>query len=88
MSAALAEFWVCVKGELAESDVAALDASGIATDDLRRMSAGFGTPIEWRTLRTCVRVSASDESDAKDEVAQLLSRDAGDLNAYSAEIFR
>jgi hypothetical protein len=39
-------------------------------------------------IRTFVRVSAEDESQATAKVAEALSVDARDLRAFSAEIFR
>jgi hypothetical protein len=85
----MAEFWVCMRGDMTAKQVATLEAAGVATDDLRRISAGFqGAPDEWQTLRTCVRISARDDSNAKDEIARVLDLDAADLVTYSAEIFR
>jgi hypothetical protein len=87
VGASMEEFWVCVTGELTEDQGATLEDAGIAVDDLRRISAGF-QGAEWQTLRTCVRVSARDDSAAKGEVARVLSLEATDLTAYSADVFR
>ena len=57
-------------------------------DDLRLISAGYGTPTQWETMRTCVHVPAVDESEARTEVARAVGVDADDLLAFSAEIFR
>jgi hypothetical protein len=84
----MAEFWVSVRGDLPEHQVTTLQAAGIAVDDLRQISGGTGIPIQWQTLRTCVRVGASDDAAAKDEVANALGLDAAELTAYSAEFFR
>jgi hypothetical protein len=85
----MAEYWVCVRGELTDHDVTGLNARGVATDDLRRISGGFGSaPIQWQTLRTCVRVSATDDSEAIETIAEVLGLEAADLTAYSAEVFR
>jgi hypothetical protein len=81
------EFWVGIRGNPTAEQLAALESTGIAVDDLRLISGGFGTPVQWETLRTCVRIPAADESEAKATVAQALDSDA-DLVAYSAEIFR
>jgi hypothetical protein len=82
----MAEFWVCVRGNLSEQQVTTLAAAGVAVDDLRRISGGYGD--EWQTLRTCVHASAMDDSEAKEEIAKALSLDATELAAYSTEIFR
>jgi hypothetical protein len=85
----MADVWVCVRGDLTEPQTTTLEAAGIAVHDLRRISAAFGEPpIEWQTLRTCVRVSATGDAEAKAEIARVLGLDAADLTAYSAEIFR
>jgi hypothetical protein len=85
----MGDFWVGVRGDLTAEQIEALKAAGIVVYDLRRTAGGWGEPpIEWETLRTFVRVSAPDDSGAKGEVAQALGLDAGDLLAYSAEIFR
>jgi hypothetical protein len=52
------------------------------------LSPGEVALPQWLTSGWEFRVSAPDESGAKGEVAQALGLDAGDLLAYSAEIFR
>jgi hypothetical protein len=84
----MADFWICVQGELESEQVEKLEGAGIWVDDLRRISGGFGTPIQWETLRTCARVSEADEAAARAKMADVLGVDYGALTAYSAEIFR
>jgi hypothetical protein len=84
----MAGFWVGIKGDLTAEQMEALKTAGIVLDDLRLISAGYGTPTQWETMRTCVHVPAVDESEAKTEVARTLGVDAGDLLAFSAEVFR
>jgi hypothetical protein len=65
-----------------------LKSAGTVGYDLQRTAGSWGEPpIESETLRTFVRVSAGDDSEAKDEVAATLGLDADDLLAYSDEIF-
>ena len=84
----MAGFWVGIKGDLTAEQREALKAAGIVVDDLRLISAGYGTPTQWETMRTCVHVPAVDESEARTEVARAVGVDADDLLAFSAEIFR
>jgi hypothetical protein len=84
----MAGFWVGIRGDLIEEQREALMAAGIVVDDLRLISAGYGTPTQWETMRTCVHVPAVDESEAKTEVARALAIDADDLLAFSAGVFR
>jgi hypothetical protein len=82
------DFWVGIRGDLAAEQLEALKSAGIVAYDLRRTAGGWGEPpIEWETLRTFVRVSAAEDSEAKSEVARALGLDADDLLAYSAEVF-
>ncbi|HEY3070510.1 MAG TPA: hypothetical protein VGJ34_09350 [Gaiellaceae bacterium] len=84
----MGEFWVGIRGDLAPEQIEALKAAGIVAYDLRKMAVGWGEPpIEWETLRTFVRVSASEDSEAKEEVARALGIDAHDLVAYSNDVF-
>jgi hypothetical protein len=84
----MAEFWVGVKGDLTAEQGETLNSAGFALDDLRLISAGFGIPVQWETMRTCIRVSAPDEARARDEVARALGFEPADLVGYSAEFFR
>ena len=85
----MGEFWVGVRGDLTAEQMEALKAAAIVAYDLRRTAGGWGEPpIEWETLRTFVRVSARDDSEAKGDVARALGLDADDLLAYSPEVFR
>jgi hypothetical protein len=84
----MAGFWVGITGDLTAERREALKAAGIVVDDLRLISAGYGTPPQWETMRTCVHVPAVDEAGARTEVARALGVDAGDLLAFSAEVFR
>ena len=84
----MAGFWVGIKGDLTAEQMEALKTAGIVLDDLRLISAGYGTPPQWETMRTCVHVPAVDESEARTEVARAVGVDADDLLAFSAEIFR
>jgi hypothetical protein len=84
----MAGFWVGIKGDLTAERREALKTGGIVVDDLRLISAGYGTPPQWETMRTCVHVPAVDEAGARTEVARALGVDAGDLLAFSAEVFR
>lgn len=85
----MAEFWIGAPGELSTEKLAALSEAGIAVDDLRQLVSGRGEgPIAWEVIRTCVRVSAEDESQATGKVAEALGVDARDVRVYSAEIFR
>jgi hypothetical protein len=85
----MGEFWVGIRGDLAPEQIEALKAAGIFTHELRMTAGGWGEPpIQWETLRTFVRVSAADDSEAKAEVADPLGLDAADLLAYSGEIFQ
>ena len=84
----MAGFWVGIKGDLTAEQREALKTGGIVVDDLRLISAGYGTPTQWETMRTCVHVPAVDESEARTEVARAVGVDADDLLAFSAEIFR
>lgn len=78
-----------IKGDLGAEQVEALRSAGIASGDFRLISGGYGDfPIEWTTLRTCVQVSAADESEARADVARALGVDASDLLTFSAEVFR
>lgn len=77
-----------IKGDLTAEQREALKTAGIVVDDLRLISAGYGIPTQWETMRTCVHVPAVDESEARTEVARTLLVDAGDLLAFSAGIFR
>lgn len=82
------DFWVGVRGDLTAEQTEALKAAGIVVYDLRRTAGAWGeTPVEWQTLRTFVRVSTADDSEAKDEVAEALGLDATDLLAYSDDVF-
>jgi hypothetical protein len=81
----VAEFWVGIKGDLAAEQAEALKSAGIAVDDLRRVSAGYAP--QWHTLRTFLRASAADESEARAEIARVLDLDADDLIAGSYEFF-
>jgi hypothetical protein len=84
----MGEFWVGIRGDLAPDQIAALTAAGIVAYDLRKMAGAWGEPpLQWETLRTFVRVSASDDSAAKEEVARALGLEAHDLVAYSNEVF-
>jgi precorrin isomerase len=84
----VAGFWVGIKGDLTGEQREALKTGGIVVDDLRLISAGYGTPTHWETMRTCVHVPAVDESEAKAGVARAVGVDADDLLVFSAEIFR
>jgi len=84
----MAGFWVGIKGDLTGEQREALKTGGIVVDDLRLISAGYGTPTQWETMRTCVHVPAVDASEARAEVARAVGVDADDLLAFSAEIFR
>jgi hypothetical protein len=85
----MGDFWVGVRGDLTAEQIEALKAAGIVVYDLRRTAGGWGEPpIRWETLRTFVRVSASDDSEAKGEVAGALGLDAADLLVGPAEIFQ
>jgi hypothetical protein len=84
----MAGFWVGIRGDLTAEQREALKAAGIVVDDLRLISAGYGTPPQWETMRTCVHVPAVDEAEAKTEVARTLGVEAGDLLAFSAAVFR
>ena len=84
----MAGFWVGIKGDLTGEQREALKTGGIVVDDLRLISAGYGTPTQWETMRTCVHEPAVDESEARTEVARAVGVDADDLLAFSAEIFR
>ena len=64
-----------------------MESAGIAVEDLRLISAGFGVPVQWEMMRTCVRVSAADESVARAAIALTLGVNMADLRTYSAEIF-
>ena len=84
----MAGFWVGIRGDLTAAQREALKTAGIVVDDLRLISAGYGTPPQWETMRTCVHIPAVNESEAKTEVARTLGLEAGDLLAFSAEVFR
>jgi hypothetical protein len=84
----MAGFWVGIKGDLTAEQREALKTGGIVVDDLRLISAGYGTPTQWETMRTCVHVPGVDESGARTEVARAVGVDADDLLVFSAEIFR
>jgi hypothetical protein len=81
MGASMAEFWVCVRGELTEDQGATLEDAGIAMVTFGESRLAF-QGAEWQTVRTCVRVSARDDSEAKGAIAKVLSLDATDLTAY------
>jgi hypothetical protein len=86
----MADYWVGVRGDPTTEDLAALQSAGLDVSDLRNTSTGrYDAPavIEWRTLRTFVRVSADDEDAAKAQVAEVLGLPAPDLVAYSAAVF-
>jgi hypothetical protein len=83
------DFWVGIRGDLTAEQLEALKSAGIVAYDLRRTAGGWGEPpIEWETLRTFVRVSAREDSEARGEVAEALGLDAADLLAYSDEVFQ
>jgi hypothetical protein len=66
----------------------ALKAAGIVVYDLRMTAGAWGEPpVQWETLRTFVRVSAADDSEARGDVAGALGIEASDLVAYSNEFF-
>jgi hypothetical protein len=82
------DFWVGIRGDLAAEQLEALKSAGIVAYDLRMTAGGWGEPpIEWETLRTFVRVSAGEDSEARGEVAEALGVDAADLLAHSDEVF-
>jgi hypothetical protein len=81
----VAEFWVGAKGEFTMQQIEGLRSAGVAVDDLRKSSAGYGD--QWETLRTFVRATATDKSEARAEIAQILGVDADALVAYSAEVW-
>jgi hypothetical protein len=82
------DYWVGIRGDLTAEELEALKSAGIVAYDLRRTAGGWGEPpIEWETLRTFVRVSAGEDSEARGVVAEALGLDAADLLAYSDEVF-
>ena len=85
----MGDFWVGIRGDLTSAQTEALRAAAIPVYDLRKTAGAWGEPpLEWEMLRTYVPVSAADDADARDLVADALGLDAADLVAYSAEIFR
>jgi hypothetical protein len=81
----MAEFWVGVPGDLTAEQFTTLTRNGITVEALRQTAGGRGEPpIEWRTLRTFVRVPAGDESAARARVADALTLPTGELIAYPA----
>ncbi len=78
----MAEFWIGVKGDLTGEQKDALGSAGIAVDELRQISGGGGIPAQWEPSITFVRVSATDEGEARQFVAQALGLEARDLFAY------
>jgi hypothetical protein len=84
----MGEYWVCVRGDLTPEQVTELGDAGIAARDLRKISGGFGMPIQWQTLRTCFWVSAGDDSEAKATVSAVLGVETTDLTTLSAEVWK
>lgn len=82
----MSEFWVGIRGDLAAKQIETLKSAGIAVDDLRLISAGYDD--QWETKRTCVRVSAADESEAAAMVAGSVGVESDDLTVYSGHILR
>ena len=88
MLLAMADHWVCVRGELVPEQVRALADAGIPVDDLRKISGGYGLPIQWSTLRTCAKVSAADDAEARDKVTTALGVEATDLTVLPADVWK
>ena len=80
----MAEFWIGVKGDLTGEQKDALGLAGIAVDELRQISGGTGIPAQCAVgaEHHVVRVSATDEGEARQFVAQALGFEARDLFVY------